>query len=164
MTDGDNEVSVINTAKNTVTATVTGLSTPNGIALTPNGAYVYVTNAVVANGGNGAVSVINTATNTVDETLTVGMNAYGVAIAPNGEYAYVTNFDDGTVSVISTGADTGPTSSSSPATPEFPAQSLTIILLVSVIIVLSIVIIAKKKAGKSNSTNISAEPQVPMET
>jgi YVTN family beta-propeller protein len=137
------------------------LSSPNGIALAPDGAYAYVTNAVGANGDNGTVSVINTATNTVDETLTVGVNAYGVAVAPNGEYVYVTNFDDGTVSVIRTGTETEPTSSSSPATPEFPAQSLTITLLVSAIIVLSIVIIAMKKAEKSKlGKNNQRKPRI----
>jgi hypothetical protein len=47
-------------ATNTVTATVTSLSGPQGVAVTPNGEYAYVTNE-----GSGTVSVINTSTNTV---------------------------------------------------------------------------------------------------
>ena len=36
-------VSVINTATNTVTATITGFGAPNGVAITPDGKYAYVT-------------------------------------------------------------------------------------------------------------------------
>ena len=156
-------VTVINTATNTVTATITGFGSPNGIAMTPDGRYAYVTD-----GFNNSVSVINTATNTVDRTVTVGTTPYGIAITPNGEYVYVTNLayvatDSpvvnwiGTVSVISTDANTAPTDSSSPSpSPSPPAlvsafstQSLTIIALIAVIIVLSAVIIAKRKTGKT---------------
>ena len=42
--DGSSTVSVISTATNTVTATVTVGNTPYGVAVTPNGAYAYVTN------------------------------------------------------------------------------------------------------------------------
>ena len=44
-------------AANTVTATVTVGSEPGGVAVTPNGAYAYVTNL-----GSNSVSVISTAT------------------------------------------------------------------------------------------------------
>ena len=59
-------------------------SIPYGIAITPNGEYVYVANSA------GTVSVINTTTNTVTATITGFANAYDVAISPNGKYAYVT--------------------------------------------------------------------------
>ncbi len=52
-------------AQNTVTATITVGSEPRGVAVTPNGAYAYVTNE-----GSGTVSVISTATNTVTATIT----------------------------------------------------------------------------------------------
>ena len=42
---GIGTVSVINTATNTVTATVTVESGPFGVAVTPNGTYAYVTNS-----------------------------------------------------------------------------------------------------------------------
>ncbi len=93
MTEGS--VSVINTATNTVTATVTGLNSPYGVAVTPNGAYAYVTNA-----DSGSVSVISTATNTVTATITGFNDPYGVAVTPNSAYAYVANDGNGTVSVI----------------------------------------------------------------
>jgi YVTN family beta-propeller protein len=57
---GGTTVSVISTATNTVTTTITGLNAPSGMAVTPNGAYAYVTNI-----GNGTVSVISIATSTV---------------------------------------------------------------------------------------------------
>ena len=41
---GSDTVSVISTATNTVTATITVGSYPLGVAVTPNGAYAYVTN------------------------------------------------------------------------------------------------------------------------
>jgi YVTN family beta-propeller protein len=71
-----NDVSVINTATNTVVATVpVGLS-PGGVAITPNGAFAYV-----ANFSSNDVSVINTATNTVVATVPVGVGPTRVAVA-----------------------------------------------------------------------------------
>ena len=86
---------MISTATNKVMATITGLSEPFGVAVTPNGDYAYVTND-----GSGTVSVINTATNTVTATITVGSSPYGVAVTPNGAYVYVINFNSATVSVV----------------------------------------------------------------
>jgi YVTN family beta-propeller protein len=113
------------------------------VAITPNGAYAYVTNNGI---GSDSVSVISTATNTVTATVTVGSYPWGVAITPNGEYAYATNYGSDTVSVISTAT----TASPSPTIPEFPAQLLIVALAVFVSIVLSAVIVAKKRkrAGK----------------
>jgi len=51
---------------------------PTGIAITPDGAYAYVT--TYANPGT--VSVIATATNTVVATVTVGAYPSSVAITP----------------------------------------------------------------------------------
>ena len=56
------------------------------MAVTPNGAYVYVTNS-----GSNFVSIISTSSNTVTSTVPVGSGPVGVAVTPNGEYAYVTN-------------------------------------------------------------------------
>jgi YVTN family beta-propeller protein len=100
--NGDNTVSVIDTATNTVVGTpipVGGL--PNGVAITPDGTHAYVANA----GGN-TVSVIATATNTVVATVTVGNSPSGVAVTPDGTHAYVANDSSGTVSVIATATNT----------------------------------------------------------
>ncbi|TMI71035.1 MAG: YncE family protein [Bacillati bacterium ANGP1] len=92
-------VSVIDTASNTVAATVQAGIGPQGVAITPNGAFAYV-----ANFTSNDVSVIDTATNTVVATVPVGAGPWGVAIAPSGAFAYVTAFDFcvGSVSVIDT--------------------------------------------------------------
>src|SRR5215467_16017685 len=72
-------VSVIDTATNTVVATVPVGIDPRGVAITQDGTHAYVTNAVES----GAVSVIDSATNTVVATVPVGFNPYGVAITPS---------------------------------------------------------------------------------
>src|SRR6202007_1264327 len=71
---------------------------PRGVAVTPDGSKVYVTNL-----GDNTVSVIDTATNTVTgSTIPVGDNAEGVVITPDGSRVYVANSYDDTVSVIDT--------------------------------------------------------------
>ena len=66
--NGDN-VSVIDTATNTVIATITVGDQPVGVAVNPAGTLVYV-----ANFSSNTVSVIDAATNTVTATVTVGTN------------------------------------------------------------------------------------------
>jgi YVTN family beta-propeller protein len=75
---GDNTVSVIDTASNTVVATVTVVSGPVGVAITPDGK-----NAYVANSSDNTVSVIATASNmVVGGPIPVGGLAVGVGIVP----------------------------------------------------------------------------------
>jgi YVTN family beta-propeller protein len=88
-------------ATNEVTATITGFNVPYAVAVTPNGAYAYVTNI-----NSNTVSVISTATNKVTSTVTVGSAPYGLAAAPNGVYIYVVNTSGGSVSVINTATNT----------------------------------------------------------
>jgi YVTN family beta-propeller protein len=100
---GDNTISIIDTATNTVVGSPIQVGTrPTGVAVTPDGKKVYVTN----NGGT--VSVIGTATNTVVATISVaGLNQfspYGVAVTPDGKKVYVANGH--VVSVIRTATDT----------------------------------------------------------
>ena len=66
-------VSVIDTARNKVTATVdVGYKySPYGIAVTPDGKKLYVADRDI----NG-VSVIDTSTNTVTATVPVGINGH----------------------------------------------------------------------------------------
>jgi YVTN family beta-propeller protein len=94
---GDGTVSVIDTATNKVTATVDVGSGPDGVAVTPDGTKVYVTNSYYDN-----VSVIDTATNKVTATIPVGRYPEGVAVTPDGTKVYVTNSYDDNVSVIDT--------------------------------------------------------------
>jgi YVTN family beta-propeller protein len=93
---------VIDTATNTVTATISVGEEPIGVAVSPDGSRVYVTNQA----GFSTASVIDTATNTVTATIPVGMEASGVAITPDGSKVYVVNTRDNTVSVIATATNT----------------------------------------------------------
>jgi YVTN family beta-propeller protein len=62
-----------------VTATVPVGSAPVLVAITPDGAFAYVTNS-----GSNSVSVINIATNTVTATIPVGIFPQGIAILVKG--------------------------------------------------------------------------------
>lgn len=95
-----NTVSVIETATDTVIATITVGNIPIGIAITPNGKRVYVVNTLDNN-----VSVIDTAINKVIDTISVGNEPLLVEITPNGARAYVGNAGDNTISVIDTKSD-----------------------------------------------------------
>jgi len=94
-------VSVIDTATNTVVSTITVGTNPFDVAITPNGQYAYVVNV-----GSSNVSVINTSTNAVVATISVGTSPFDVAITPNGQYAYVVNVGSSNVSVINTATNT----------------------------------------------------------
>ena len=74
-TSTNNTISVIDTATNTVIATVNVGTDPSGVAVTPDGKKVYV-----ANQDSNNVSVIDTATNTVTASIPVGNGPSGVAI------------------------------------------------------------------------------------
>ncbi|RPE37315.1 YVTN family beta-propeller protein [Streptomyces sp. Ag109_O5-1] len=99
--EGDDSVSVIDTATNAVIATINVGSSPFGVAVTPDGAFVYVTNVA-----SDSVSVIDTATNAVTDTVSVGISPFGIAINAAGTLAYVANVGDNTVSVIDTSTNT----------------------------------------------------------
>src|SRR5262249_30349888 len=98
---GSGTVSVIDTATNTVVATVPVGFAPRGVAITPDGTHAYVVNT-----NSDTVSVIATATNTVVATVPVGSFPFWVAITPDGTHAYVTNLFSNTVSVIATATNT----------------------------------------------------------
>lgn len=61
-------------------------NSPNYIAVTPDGAYAYVTNWA-----SNSVSVIATATNTIATTIAVSAKPWGVAVSPNGLTVMVTH-------------------------------------------------------------------------
>src|SRR4029077_8815160 len=84
---GGPTVSVIDTATNSVVATIPVGIDPVGVAITPDGTRAYVTNLF------NSVSVIDTVTNTVVATIPLGTNQNPdwVAITPDGTRAYVTN-------------------------------------------------------------------------
>ena len=94
--ESDN-VSVIDTINNTVTATVPVRSHPFGVAVSPDGKKVYV-----ANNSDDNVSIIDTATKNITGTVPIGIDPagyfpFGVAVSPDGERVYVTNTYKGCV-------------------------------------------------------------------
>jgi YVTN family beta-propeller protein len=88
-------VSVIDTAKNAVIATVPVGGGAYGVAVNPSGTRIYVA-SLAAN----TVSVIDASTNNVTATIKVEGTPYGVAVNPSGTRIYVTNVADKTVTVI----------------------------------------------------------------
>jgi YVTN family beta-propeller protein len=91
-------VSVIDTEKNQVTATIPAGVGPYGVAVSPDGSKVYVTNTLLnATGPRGNVSVIDTATNMVTATILVGSYPTGVAVTPDGKKVYVANLNSANV-------------------------------------------------------------------
>jgi YVTN family beta-propeller protein len=98
--DINSTVNVIDTASDTVIATVPVGWSPFGIAVNPKGTKAYV-----GSWGEGTIYVIDTATNTVTATVHAG-NGYdlnGIAISPDGMKVYAAKNDKtNSVSVIDT--------------------------------------------------------------
>jgi YVTN family beta-propeller protein len=101
---------VVSTWTGATVARVPVGDTPSGLAVSPNGAQVWVANTGLSVAGpnsstNDSVSVISTATNTVVGTVAVGLSPIDVAFSPDGRAAFVTNnggLVPGSVSVIDT--------------------------------------------------------------
>ena len=90
---GNGSVSVINTATNSVIATVNTGGQLSDVALNPAGTRAYAVDI----GGN-KVYVIDTATNTVTATVATGASPRGVVVSADGSRFYVTNYNDFTIS------------------------------------------------------------------
>ncbi len=101
----DGTVSVIDTTTLTVVTTIPNfIGTAYGLAVTPDGKYVY------AMGSTLGIVVIDTATNnittTISPTLIPGYIPCNVAITPNGKFAYVTACGANSVVVVDTKLNT----------------------------------------------------------
>jgi len=82
---------------------ITVQQAPASLAITPNGAFVYVINYIDGNPGTGTISVIQTSNNTVVGTIYGGFSGpFAIAITPDGKYAYVTNFGSNNFSPVGT--------------------------------------------------------------
>jgi YVTN family beta-propeller protein len=93
----DNSISVIN---DTATQTISGVGNgPLGLALTPDGAYLYV-----ALYNANAVAIYKTSDRTLVKTIATGNGPWGVAVGSDGDYVYVTNSKNNSVTVIDAGA------------------------------------------------------------
>jgi len=110
---GSLSVSVISTATNTVTGSISVVG-PGGMVVSPDSKNLYVTGQSIyvpgANSFVNGVAIISTATNTITGAIPV-RNGYGyapLAISADGKYlCTVTNIaGDDTVSIISTAANT----------------------------------------------------------
>jgi len=100
VTNGEsNNISVIDTTTDKVTATISVGSDPAGVVISPNGTKVYVANA-----HSNDVSVIDTATNNsyIWSCLWEVVPRADSQSSPTGAKVYVANFCSGTVSVIDT--------------------------------------------------------------
>ena len=97
MNASGNSVSVVNTASNAVSATVSTGTNPSGIA-----AHPYGTQVITANYGSNNVTIISTATNAVLATTAVGTQPAQVVYSLTGDKAYVLNAGSANVSVINT--------------------------------------------------------------
>ena len=97
MNASGNSVSVVNTASNAVSATVSTGTNPSGIA-----AHPYGTQVITANYGSNNVTIISTATNAVLATTAVGTQPAQVVYSLTGDKAYVLNSGSANVSVINT--------------------------------------------------------------
>jgi YVTN family beta-propeller protein len=72
----------VTVSPNAVVVTITVGRVPIGVAVTPDGSKVYVTD-----GGSNTVQVINTATNAVSATILVGSNPVGISIQQAPRFA-----------------------------------------------------------------------------
>jgi YVTN family beta-propeller protein len=77
-------VTPINLATNTAGSPIPFTNGPQGIAFSPDGSTVYVTNF----NGN-TITPINTATNTLGTPITVGLEPQAIVVTPDGVTAYV---------------------------------------------------------------------------
>lgn len=104
-------LSVVSLSSNTIVDNIILGIQPSGVAITPDGSEVYVTNySTIYNGpsftvltaAQGTIDIINTQNNTVNDSIVggLGFSPSDIAIAPNGQFAYVSNYSSNTVSVI----------------------------------------------------------------
>jgi YVTN family beta-propeller protein len=91
----DEVLKVIAVSEAVATTTVT--DAPYGVAVTPDGKQVLVTQSA----GDAVVFIRTADFSGSPIPLAVGRSPRGVAVDPAGRYAYVANFDDDTVSKIS---------------------------------------------------------------
>jgi len=90
----NNGISVVDLQTYKVKSVATG-PIPNYAAVSPDGAYVYVSNA-----GNNTISQLDTARWIVRKNIEVGDAPEHMALSVDGKTMYVNNTGDGTVSVI----------------------------------------------------------------
>ncbi|MCX4750842.1 GH92 family glycosyl hydrolase [Kitasatospora sp. NBC_01287] len=93
--NNSDDVTVIDTTSNAVTATVKVGGVAAGLAATPDGKTVWVSDF-----GDGTVQPIDTATLAAGPPVRVGSQPERVAVSPDGAHLWVADQGDGTVSVV----------------------------------------------------------------
>ena len=93
------QIAVFDTKTTKVTATIDVPAEPTGIALTGDGAFLYVT----CGRQKGSVCVIDTRTAELLRTLPAGHTPIAPVLSPDGRFLYACNRFDNNISVISTG-------------------------------------------------------------
>ncbi|HTW99790.1 MAG TPA: DUF5074 domain-containing protein [Acidimicrobiales bacterium] len=111
-------VAVFDVASRSLAGEIRGLDQAEGVAVSPNGQVVYVTEA-----GSNEVAEIDTATNAVTRTITVGSMPWQVVFSPSGSTAYVADPDSNQVSVIDVSTSTVSATVSVPDDPDALALS-----------------------------------------
>jgi YVTN family beta-propeller protein len=98
---GSDDVTVIETATNTVISRIPVGTGPFGVAVSPDGGHVYVANTNTAElpNGDNTVSVIETTNHTVETTLPP-LGEKPVGVAATARNVYVAHAISNTVSVI----------------------------------------------------------------
>lgn len=92
-----NTVAVVDAERRALIGVIPVGQQPDGVAVSPDGAYVYVTNF-----GDDSVSVIETASDSVIDTIAVGSGPVGIAVSPDGREMFVANKRDDSLSVVDT--------------------------------------------------------------
>jgi YVTN family beta-propeller protein len=96
---GDNALAVVDMTAGKVRTTIP-VTAPDGIAITPDGAKVYV-----SSNDSGAVAVIDTASDSVKTTIAVGTQPQGMVATEDGKYVIVAVQGDGDAAIIDTAMD-----------------------------------------------------------
>jgi len=96
-----NDVSVVNTATNSIVITIPVGHDPQAVAVSPDGSKVYV-----ANNNDNTIYVINTTTNAVTSIISVGVAPHGypqgLSVNPDGSKLYIANEQSNQVAVVNT--------------------------------------------------------------
>lgn len=93
-------VTIINTATDTLVTNLAVGDLPQGVSVRPDGEFAYI-----ANRNGNTISVIDTETNTVATTISGFDGPVGMDFNPDGTRLYVANFNGDTISVVSTGGN-----------------------------------------------------------
>src|ERR671911_2771777 len=85
-----------------VIGTISGFTSPYGMAFKSDNNLLYVTNSGMLNTNMSSISVINTTTDNFDAIIPIGHNPKAIIYNSANDLIYVTNSNSGVISVINT--------------------------------------------------------------